>query len=160
MPDTRDEKLLSAAVFLPCSSSLPVTRGRRFDGMLSRSQSFFVLRFGGLGRRRGMLFRGLLAFAALSGLAALLLFFLLLRRFFDSGKFSQNLFALFRSLGAAGQLDRENFLHNLIEFRPLSIPSACNSFATPAKPIRTGRHLCRYARIFDNAAELVDSASR
>src|SRR4051812_45843444 len=106
-------------MLLPRCGSFTVARRRRFDRMLSLSQSFLVLRFGGLRGRRTLLLREFFALASLRrAFAALLLFFLFLWSFLDSRKLSQDLFALFRRLGAPGQLDRENLLHDFVELRP------------------------------------------
>src|SRR5438270_13286285 len=100
----RKRKLFSPGVFFPRSGRFTVS-WRRLNRMLALSQSFFVLRFGGLCSRDSMFFRSFLAFAPLCGaLSAFFLFFFLLRRFFDSGQFPQDLFALFRCFGTSGQL--------------------------------------------------------
>src|SRR5215467_14415456 len=45
-------------------------------------------------------------------------------------------------------------------FGPAGIPMRASSSRTIGTPVRSGRHLFRYARILDRAAELRDSASR
>src|SRR4030095_11482377 len=45
-------------------------------------------------------------------------------------------------------------------FGPAGIPMRVNSSRTSAMLVRSGRHLFRYARIFESAVELRDSASK
>src|SRR5713101_7693725 len=110
--------LLPAAALLRSSRRLSTRRWRGLCCWFSRTQAFPVMRFCGSFSCRGA---GLGVLSCRSSvpffrsLRALLFFFL--RSFLNSGELAQNLFTLFGSFAAPGQLHREHLFDDGIKFR-------------------------------------------